>query len=146
MAQGDLVVFNEAKENIANGLIDLSATTDFSCMLITTLPTAAALTPDTADFTEVSGTGYTAGGVALATTWSEATGTVTFDSSVNPSWSQNGAGPTNIVAALIYSETAVGEDAIAFVDMTTDGGSTPLSLQAGDITLTFAGTGLFTLA
>lgn len=144
MSQGDVVVFNEAKQNIANGLLDLSNVSDFSCMLITTLPTAADLTPDSADYTEVSGTGYAL--VALATTWDEATGTVTFDSSVNPSWTQDAGGPTNIVAALIYSETAVGEDALAFIDMTTDAGSTPLSLQAGDITLTFNVAGLFTLA
>lgn len=146
MAQGSVSVFNEAKQNIANGLIDLSNASDFSCMLITTLPTVGQATPDSADFTEVSGGGYTAGGVALTTTWNESAGTVTFDSSVNPSWSQNGTGPTNIVAALIYSETAVGEDALCFIDMTTDGGSTPLSLQAGDITLTFNASGVFTLS
>lgn len=144
MAQGDLVVFNEAKQNIANGLLNLSTTTDFSCMLITTLPTAADLTPDSVDYTEVSGTGYAL--VALTTSWNESAGTVTFDSSVDPAWTQNAAGPTNIVAALIYSETAVSEDALAFIDLTTDGGTTPISLVTGDISITFAGTGLFTLA
>lgn len=146
MAKGDVVVFNEAKQNIANGLLDLPAGTDFSCMLITTLPTAAQATPDSADFTEVTGAGYTAGGVALTTTWVESGGTVTFDSSVNPSWSQNASGPTNIVAALIYSETAVGEDALAFIDLTNDGGTTPISLQDGDITITFNASGIFTLS
>lgn len=146
MAQGTLTVFNEAKQNIANGLLDLSAGSDFKCMLITTLPTVAALTPDSADFTEVTGgTSYVAGGATLTTTWLESGGVVTFDSSVNPTWSQDVSGPVNIVAALVYSTTAVGEDALAFIDLTTDAGTTPLSLQAGDITVTFAGTGLFTL-
>ena len=144
MAQGTVTVFNEAMENIGNGLIDLSVTTDFSLMLITTLPTAAALTPDTADFTEVSGTNYAL--VALTTSWVESSGTVTFDSSVDPAWTQHAAGPNDIKAALIYSETAAGEDALAFIDMTTDAGTTPISLQTGDISITFAGTGIFTLA
>ena len=144
MAAGDLVVFNEAKQNIGNGLLDLSVTTDFSLALITTLPTAADLTPDFADYTEVSGTNYAL--VALTTSWVEAAGTVTFDSSVNPSWTQHAAGPTDIKAALVYSETAAGEDALCFIDMTTDGGTTAISLVDGDISITFAGTGLFTLA
>lgn len=145
MAQGDITVFNEAKQNIS-GLINLSTTTDFSCMLITTLPTAAAATPDTADFTEVSGTNYTAGGIPLTTAWTESGGTITFSSSVNPSWTQAAGAPTNIVAALIYSETAVGEDALAFIDMTVDAGVTPISLVDGDITITFTGGNIFTLA
>ena len=145
MAQGDITVFNEAKQNIS-GLVNLSTTTDYSCMLITTLPTAAATTPDTADFVQVSGTNYTAGGIALTTSWTESGGTVTFGSSVNPSWTQSAGAPTNIVAALIYSETAAGEDAIAFIDMTVDGGATPISLVDGDITITFTGGTIFTLA
>lgn len=143
MARGDVVVFNAAKQNIANGLLNLSTGTDFSLMLITTLPTAAALTPDSADFTEVTGTGYAL--VALATVWTENAGVVTFDSTVDPAWTQNAAGPTNIVAALIYSETAVGEDALAFIDLTVDGGVTPISLVNGDISITLASTGIFTL-
>jgi len=147
MAQGTLSVFNEAKQNIGNNLLDLSNATDFKCMLITTLPTVAALTPDSADFIEVTaGGGYTAGGVALNVTWVESAGTVTFDSSVNPSWTASAGSPTNIVAALIYSTTAVGEDALAFIDLTTDGGTTPISLVAGDITITFNASGLFDLA
>ena len=146
MAAGDLAVFNEAKQNIGNTLLDLSITTDFSVMLITTLPTVSDVTPDTADYTEVSGSNYTAGGIALTTSWNEATGTVTFDSTVNPSWTQHASGPTNIKAALIYSETAVGEDALAFIDMTTDGGTTAISLVDGDISITFHANGIFTLA
>ena len=146
MAQGTITVFNEAKQNIANGLINLSTTTDFSCMLITTIPTAADVTPDSTDYTEVTGTGYAAGGIALTTSWTESGGTVSFDSSVNPAWSQDAAGPTGIKGALIYSESAAGEDALCFVDMTTDAGTTPLSLIAGDVTLTFTGSNLFTLA
>ena len=146
MAQGTVTVFNEAKQNIGNGLLDLSSSADFKFMLITTLPTAADATPDSSDYTEVTGTNYTAGGEALSVTWNHSSGTVTFDSSVNPSWSTDPAGPTNIKGGVIYSTTAAGEDALAYIDMTADGGTTAISLAAGDISVTWNASGIFTLA
>lgn len=148
MAQGTVTVFEEFTKYIGDGSHDLDNDT-FKCMLInnTTVPTAATATPDSADFTEVTGTGYTAGGESLTITWTEAGGTATFDSTVNPSWTQNGAGPTDIYYAIIYNTTHAGtNDAVAFVDMTADGGTTPISLQSGDITLTWGASGIFTLA
>ena len=148
MAQGDLVLFEEFSKYIGDGSHDLDNDT-FKCALITNavVPTAATATPDFADFTEVSGGGYTAGGETLTITWTEAGGTATFDSTVNPSWTQNGTGPTNIYYAIIYNTTHAGtNDAVAFIDMTTDGGTTPISLQAGDISITFNASGIFTLA
>lgn len=145
MAKGDVVVFNEAKQNIGNGLLDLSAGTDFSCMLINTLPSAADLSPDSSDYIEVSGSGYTPGGIALTTTWIESGGTVIFDSSVDPTWAQDPAGPIDIVAALVYSTTAAGEDALCYIDLTNDGGITPISLQDGSVQLVINAAGLFTL-
>lgn len=145
MAKGDVVVFNEAKQNIANGTLNLSSGSDFKCMLITTLPTAAQSTPDSSDFTEVTGSGYTAGGVTLSTTWNLSGSKVVFDSSVDPTWAQNAAGPTNIKAALIYSTSAASEDALCFIDLTNDGGTTPISLQDGEIKITFNANGIFDL-
>ena len=144
MAAGDLTVFNEAKQNLFNGT--LTSTDTWKCMLITTLPTAADLTPDSSDYTEVTGTNYTAGGETLTVTWNESSGTVTFDSTVNPSWTQHASGPNNIKAAVIYSTTAATEDALAFIDMTSDGGTTAISLADGDISITFNASGIFTLA
>ena len=147
MALGTLTVFNEAKENFGNGLLDLSATSDFSCMLITSLPTAADSTPDSADYTEVTAGGnYSSGGIALTTSWTESGGTVTFNSSTTPEWLSASGSPTNCKAALVYSETAAGEDAVAFIDLTTDGGTTPHSLVDGKITINFNPSGLFDLA
>ena len=148
MAQGQVTVFNEAKQNFGNGLIDLSSTNDFKVMLInnTTVPTAATLTPDSSDFTEcANGGGYTTGGIALSVTWEESAGTVTWDSSVNPSWTAAAGSPTDIYYAIIYSTTAAGEDAVAFVDMTADVGTTPVSLVAGDVSITWNGSGIFTI-
>ena len=144
MAQGTLVVFEEFRLFIGDKSHDLDADT-FKIALITTLPTAAAATPDLADFTEVTGTNYTAGGETSAATYVEAGGVGTFDMA-DVSWTQNGAGPTDIVAALIYNTTHVGtNDAVAFIDMTTDGGSTPISLVDGDISIAINGSGVFTL-
>ena len=146
MAQGTVTVFNEFKENMS-GLIDLSVTTDFSLILInnTTVPTAATLTPDSADFTAVASTGGYSGPTALTTSWSESAGTVTFDSSTNPAWTAQAGSPIDIYYAIIYSETAVGEDAVCFVDMTSDGGTTPVSLVDGNISITWNVNGIFTI-
>ncbi len=89
MAQGTLTVFEEFRLYIADGSHDLTSDA-FKVALITTLPTAAAVTPDLADFTEVTGTNYTAGGETSAATYTEAAGTATFDLA-DVSWTQNGA-------------------------------------------------------
>jgi len=149
MAQGTLTLFEEFAKNIGDGSHDFDADS-FKVMLIsnTTVPTAALATPDSADFTEVSGTGYTAGGEALTSpTYTEAAGVATFDDgAASVTWTQNGAGPTNIYYAIVYNTTHAGtNDAIGFIDMTADGGTTPISLQSGDITITWGGSGIFTV-
>ena len=146
MAFGDFVLFEEVAKTIGDGSHDFDSDT-FSTILITTLPTAATATPDRADFTEVTaGGGYTAGGIALTTTYTEAAGVATFDSSVNPSWTAAAGSPTNIVAGLVVNDTHVGtNDAIGYIDLTQDGGTTPISLVTGDITITWNASGLFTL-
>ena len=147
MAQGTVYTFEEFRDYIADGSHDLD-NDSFSVMLLSNTHAStiavADTTPDSADYTEVTGTGYTAGGIALTTTWTEAAGTATFAFSNSPSWTQNGAGPTDIRTALIYNTTHAGtNDAIAYIDMTANG-TTPISLQDGDITIN-SGT-VFTLA
>ena len=151
MAQGTLALFEEFSKTIGDGSHDLDNDA-FKVMLLSNqvggTPTIAPgdLSPDSSDYTEVTGTGYTAGGEAITVTWTEAAGTATFQvTSGTITWTQNGAGPTDIRSALVYNTTHTGtNDAIAFVDMTADG-TTAISLQDGDITLTFAPT-IFTLA
>jgi len=148
MAQGDLLTFEEFRKNIGDGSHDLD-TNAFSLIFITTLPVVGQATPDRADFTEVTaGGGYSTGGVTLTgVTWLEAAGVATFDSSLDVVFTAAAGSPTNIVAALIVDDTHAGSnDAIAFIDMTVDGGSTPISLVAGNITITFNASGLFTLS
>jgi hypothetical protein len=136
MAQGTLTLFEEFALNIGDGTHDMDGDT-FKIALITTLPTAADATPALGDYTEVSGAGYTAGGETLTTTYTETGGTATFATNgATITWTQNGSGPTNIVAGLIYNDTAAGDPAVCFIDFTTDSGTTPVSLQDGDITWT----------
>lgn len=135
MAQGTLTLFEEFALNIGDGTHDLDANS-FKIALITTIPTAADATPALGDYTEVSGGGYSAGGEALTTTWTEASGTADFKHTGGTiTWSQNGTGPTNIKAGLIYNDTNVGKEAVCFIDFTADG-TTAISLQDGDITWT----------
>ena len=150
MALGDFVLFEEFALNIGNGDHDMDADA-FKVMLIdnTLAATAADLTPDSADYTEVTGPGYTAGGEALTTpAWTEIGGVAKFDDSgaAGVSWTQNGAGPADIYQAILYNTSHVGtNDAIGFIDMTTDAGVTPASLIAGDITITWHASGIFTV-
>ena len=150
MAQGTLTLFEEFALTIANGVHDLD-TDSFKIALISdTGPlSAATATPDLGDFSEVSGgTSYTAGGEALTTTWTEAGGTASFKSTQGTiTWSQDASGPTNIRSGIIYNTSAAGNNAIAFVDFTSDNGTTAISLQDGDITWTPDGSqNIFTLA
>tara|TARA_R110000822_G_scaffold310397_1_gene443035 strand:- start:1224 stop:1661 length:438 start_codon:yes stop_codon:yes gene_type:complete len=143
MAAGDLVVFDESRLALLDGTHDLNNNT-FKCMLITNAVTAAAgdVTPAKADYTEVTGTGYTAGGETLTVVpLAEAAGTVTYDFSTNPAWTQNGAGFTNAYQAIIYNDTNVGKEALIFIDL-----AGPVSLVAGNVSITWNASGVFTLA
>ena len=144
MAQGDLLTFNAFRKEIGDGTFDMD-TNVWSMVLITTLPLITQTTPNLSDFTEVAaGGGYSTGGITLTgVTWNEVTGTATFDSSLLVEWIAAPASPTNIVAALMVNAV---DAAVLFIDMTTDGGSTPISLVAGNISITFNPSGLFTLA
>lgn len=144
MALGDLVVFNVAKAQMIEG--DWSSTDNFNLALTdnTTTPTPGQTTPALTDFTEVTpGGNYSAGGILLDTLVnlvSEAAGVMTFDSTVNPSWLQNAANPTNAYWGIVFNNTNANKDAIAYIDL---GG--PIDLTAGDLTVTWNASGLFTI-
>ena len=71
--------------------------------------------------------------------------TYKWDSTDNPSWTQNGAGPTDVHYAIIFNDTDGSDKCVGFIDMTTDGGTTPISLQAGNISITWNASGILTL-
>lgn len=144
MAQGDLTVFEEFALDIGSGVHDFTSDTLNLALIDDTLaPTAADATPRWADYSanEVSGTGYTAGGAALTgVTYTEADGVATLDDTGNVTWSQNGAGPTDIYYAVLYNDDASNDEAICFIDM---GG--PVSLVDGDVTVTWNASGILTV-
>ena len=138
MALGDIVAFDEAFQDVLNGVHDFANDT-FRIALInnTTVPTRDTATPRLADFTEVSGTGYTAGGEALTITVDESSNVIRIRHTGGTiTWSQNGAGPTDVYYGIIYNDSAAADQAIQFVDFTADNGVTPASLQTADITFT----------
>jgi len=149
MAQGDLVLFNELSKQLLEGEHDLNATDTVKVALIdnSTVPTASTTTPTLADFTEVTGTNYTSGGATISSpvVANVSGSTYRFDGD-NVSWTQNAGGPTDIYYGVIYNDTNGSDMAIGFVDMTTDGGTTPISLAAGNISINWNASGILTLA
>jgi len=145
MARNDWVTFEEFSVDLANGVHNLGSDT-FKVGLVdetATVPAAATATPRWADFSgnEVSGTGYTAGGDELSgTSTAEEDGVTTFDDTGNVTWSQNGAGPTDIYWAILYNDTADNKEAVGFLDM---GG--PVSLVDGDVSITWNASGILTI-
>ena len=145
MATGDFLVFEEALEYMIDG--GMEAADVFKCAILdnTTTPTASFATPALGDFTEVGASGtYTAGGISLGnlgTVVTEAGGTMKFDSGTNPSWTQNGSNDNDAWWGLVYNATQAGKEAIAYVEL---GG--PVDMSAGALTITWNGSGLFTIA
>ncbi len=144
MATGDLIVFEEAKATMLEG--DWAASDVFHCAIMdnTTPPTAAFAAPVFSSFTEVTAAGsYTATGEslgALSTLVSEAGGVMTFDSGTNPTWAQNGSNATDAFWAVVYNFTDAGKDALCFIEL---GG--PVDMSAGALTVTWNGSGLYTI-
>lgn len=145
MAAGDVTVFEEAKAYMIDGGWEPTDVIKVAILDNTTAPTAADTTPALGDYTEVGTAGtYTAGGTSLGdlgTLVTEAGGTMTFDSSTNPTWAQNGSNDDDAYWGLIYNDTDASDLAIAFVDL---GG--PVDMSAGDLTITWNASGIFTIA
>ena len=145
MAQGDVTVFEEALAKMLDG--DWASTDHFYCAICddTTTPTAATATPVIGDFTQVGDGGtYVADGTdlgALADLVSEADGTMTFDSTTNPTWAKDASNDNDAYWGIIYNYTDAGKDALAFVDL--DG---PVDMTAGDLTITWNASGIFTIS
>lgn len=121
--------------------LDLDDTTAgrFKAMLVT-----SAYTPDfgahdlKADVTnEVSGTGYSAGGEALASvTCTQAAGTITWDAD-DVTWTSS---TITARGAVIYDDSLTDDPLICYIDFGSDQSST-----SGDFTLSFNASGIFTL-
>ncbi len=145
MATGDFIVFDEAKAYLLDG--GFEASDDIKCAVIddTVTPSAASATPVLGDFTQVTASGtYTTGGTSLGnlgTLVTEASGTMTFDSSTNPTWAADASNDTDAWWGIVYNDTDGTDRAIGFVEL---GG--PVDMVAGSLTITWNSSGLFTIA
>ena len=90
---------------------------------------------------EVSGTNYTAGGETMTITWGESSGTVTFDDTSTPTWSTHASAPNDARYGVVYNDTATNKPAVCYIDL---GGV--IDIQTGDLTITWSGSGIFTLS
>lgn len=146
MARGDLTVFEEAKATIIEGgweaadEIWIGLVTDV-CVASDAVPAYAA--GGTTNYTAIATAGnYAAGGLlldTLANMVTEAAGVMTFDDTgASVTWAQDGSNPQDADHAVIYHKTS--GLCIAMIDL--DG---PVDMQAGDLTITWNGSGIFTI-
>lgn len=158
MAQGTNALFDEFSKSIGDGRIDLD-THNFYIALVTlqvggtptiakedAIPTwGAGGTTNLAASEVVPGGGYSAGGILLTgVTWLQTGGVASFVAN-DVSWTSAGTtDPETIKTAVVYDDGAAQKDCIGFIDMTTDG-VTAVSLLAGDVSVAFTGSEIFTL-
>ena len=146
MAQGDVVVFQEARAKMISG--DWASTDVFHIAICdnAATPTPGFTTPVLGDFTQVTAAGsYTTDGTdqpfgALSALVSEAAGTMTFDTTVNPTWAQHALNGVDAYWGIVFNYTDAGKDAVAYVDL--DG---PVDMTAGALTITWNASGMFTI-
>jgi hypothetical protein len=145
MARGDVTIFEEARATMIDGGWEPADVIKCAILDDTTTPAAADSAPKLADYTQVGTAGtYVAGGTSLGTLGdcvTEAAGTVTFDSATNPTWAQDASNDADAYWALIYNDTDGDDKAIGFVDL---GG--PVDMSAGDLTITWNASGIFTIS
>jgi hypothetical protein len=149
MAQGDIVVFAQFKLDVGLEIHQLETDT-IKLGLVTNVVTPTETTSDPrwgsggstnlATNQVTPGGNYSSGGPAIANnTYTLNSATTTFDGD-DISILQDASNPTNARWGIIYNDTAAGKQAIGFLDL---GGDTDLT--AGDFSVTFNASGIFTL-
>lgn len=148
MAQGAAEVFEAFAGYLRDKDVDIAGGT-WKCALLTD-PITSLLDSETnpalgsTNCTEVSGGSYAA--IALTMDNTDAGGVVTLKLNTTThaagkiTFPQDASGPTDIKSAIVYDDAATSpvDAAIVFIDMTADGGTTPISLIADDVSITFA--------
>lgn len=144
MAQGDVVVFNEALAFLIDGGFEAADDIKVAICDNTSAPTQAQASPTLSDFTQVGSAGsYTAGGTSigdLGTCVTQSSNVMTFDSATNPTWAANASNDTDAYWAIIYNDTDATDRAIAYVDL---GG--PVNMATTALTITWNASGIFTI-
>ena len=133
-----ITFLNALKNDLAVDLDDTTADR-FKVMLVTSSYSPNFGTHDfKADVTnEVTGTGYSAGGKSLSSvTLTQSGGTITFDAA-DVTWSSS---TITARGAVVYDDSLTNDPLICYIDFGADKTST-----AGDFTVTFNASGIFTL-
>ena len=104
------------KQDLFNKEQDLDTDT-IKIALYTSSATLGAATTAYTTTNEISGTGYSAGGVALANSTVATSGTTAYVDFDNPEWT---SASFTARGALIYNDTTAGDNAIAVLDFGGD--------------------------
>ena len=104
------------KEDLFNKLQDLEADT-IKIALYTSAATLGAATTAYSVTNEVSGAGYTAGGVTLTSATVATSGTTAYVDFDNPEWT---SATFTARGALIYNDTTAGDNSVAVLDFGGD--------------------------
>jgi len=154
VASGKWKMYDDAKKNIANGLMDLDSDAFFIALFLSTsnCNTLSIGTGLLADLTNqvATGNGYTQAtgggtGKSVTITVAEAAGVTTIDETTNPVWTASG-GSITARFAVIFSDTPTGDPllCVCLLDTTpadviaTDGNTLTITQNASGI-LTFSG-------
>jgi hypothetical protein len=137
------------KQTSGNGAVNLTTST-IKMMLVTGAYSPNQNTHDFRDdlgATEVSGTGYTAGGNVLSTVTvsMDGSGNVTIDANDPATWSQDVGGFTNARRAIIYVARGGAASADELIAYSNDFGA-DIGNAAADLTVLLNASGLITSA
>ena len=146
MAVGDLFWFDIATKL---GFPDSSAFSSGDTMSCALIEDASITSTSTAhglgDFTEANSTGsatYPANGSTLdvwGDMWSYSGKVATFDTTTNPTWSQDSDNSTDVTYALVCNITETGKRALCAVELGN------VDMTAGDLTITWNASGIATV-
>jgi len=151
MAQGDVTIFQQFIEDVGNKVHNLDSDA-IKMGLIDSVQTPAATSADPRwgaggtvnfDTNEVSQTGgtYAAEGLDITATWSQTTGTGTFDATDVSTWTQNASNPDDSRWGIIYNSTSAGKECIAYLDL-----GAIFDMTTGDLNVTWNASGIFTVS
>ena len=149
MAVGDVTLYQQHLEDLGRGVHNLE-TGDISFGLVTATytPTAGDAVPtwgaggttNTSTNEVTPGGNYATGGPSIGGTYSQTSGTATFDVT-DVSITQDGSNPTNARWAIIYNETATNNECIGFLDL-----GAAVDLSAGDFSVTWSANGIYQIS
>lgn len=154
MAADAWKVYNKAKEYIGDGTIDLDAGDAYFAVVLLTSSYTPALTHSTyADISAAetaNGNGYTTGGdFPGSVTWTESSGTVTFDSA-DPAWTASGGSIVARYAALVHVAAGSGvpqsTDKLIAYSLLDNAPADVTAVAGADFTIQLSASGYFTVS